>query len=470
MKQLHKGKAKSILLGLQTFILVLFAGSMYAKENRATFKEKSSIFNSICKSENKVFTSQISSEKVNSDTIPEKINEKGVVVKTNDTTIVAANDTLSFRKSKDSLTAPVTYHADDSMVFDIPQKKLYLYGKTSKVNYTNIDLSSPFIQFDQQTNLVMAHLEKDSAGKVISYPTFKQADFKSISDTIFFNMKTGKGLTKGTYTQQGEMFIYGEKIKKAEDNVFYALHGRFTSCNLDTPHFAFVSSKVKLINKKMAFTGPVHPEMEGVPLPIVLPFGIYPLTQGRHSGLIAPNFTANQQLGLAMEGVGYYKILSDNWDVITRGTLYSYGGWTFNLNPRYFKKYRYQGNFSLDMQRFKTGFKGDPDYKSSKTFNIRWTHSVDSKARPGVTFSANVNAGSSKFNGQVPNSPTRNFSNQMNSSITYSKSWKNRPYNFSMSANHDQNTVSKLINIRFPDANFNLNTLYPNGMKTSVWH
>ena len=29
-------------------------------------------------------------------------------------------------------------------------------------------------------------------------------------------MKTGKGLTKGTYTQQGEMYVYGEKIKKVD--------------------------------------------------------------------------------------------------------------------------------------------------------------------------------------------------------------------------------------------------------------
>jgi hypothetical protein len=62
-----------------------------------------------------------------------------------------------------------------------------------------------------------ASLEKDSLGKVISYPTFNQADFKTISDTIRFNMKTGKGITKGTYTQQGEMYVYGEKIKKVDN-------------------------------------------------------------------------------------------------------------------------------------------------------------------------------------------------------------------------------------------------------------
>jgi hypothetical protein len=154
-------------------------------------------------------------------------------------------------------------------------------------------------------------------------------------------------------------------------------------------------------------------------------------------------------------------VISDNWDVILRGTIYSYGGWSFTLNPRYYKRYRYQGNLSVDMQKFITGFKGDPDYVSSRTINVRWSHSADAKARPGVSFSANVNAGSSKFNEQVPNNPSLNFTNQLNSSITFSKVWKDKPYNISISANHNQNTTQRLINLNLPDVNFNLNTLYP---------
>ncbi|MEO7264881.1 MAG: putative LPS assembly protein LptD [Ferruginibacter sp.] len=378
-----------------------------------------------------------------------------------DTLIKVSTDTFKFKTSNGALDAPVVYHADDSMILDVPGKRILLYGKKSTIDYNDNELSAPHIAYDQKTNLIKAVLVKDSLGNVISYPTFKQADFKSISDTLEFNMKSGKGLTKGTYTQQGELYVYGEKIKKVNPDVFYALRGRFTTCNLDTPHFAFVSSKIKFINKKMAFSGPVHPEFEGVPIPIILPFGIYPLQQGRHSGLIAPSFTANEQLGLALEGIGYYKILSPYWDVITRGTIYSYGGWTANINPRYITKYRYQGNFSLDLQRFKTNFKGDPDFSVTRTMNVRWTHNADTKARPGVNFSANVNAGSSKFNQQVPNSPVRNFTNQLNSSITYAKVWKDKPYNISVSANHNQNTTQKLININLPDVAFNVNTQYP---------
>jgi len=393
--------------------------------------------------------------------MPASINNTLPSSGTNDTIINPVTDTFSFKTSGDSLDSPVSYHADDSMILDVPGKKILLYGKSSTVKYIDNELSAPRIEYDQDKNLVKAFITKDSVGNVIAYPKFQQADFKSISDTIEFNMKSGKGLTKGTYTQQGEMFVYGEKIKKVSPDVFYALRGRFTTCNLDTPHFAFISNKIKFINKKTAFTGPVHPEFEGVPLPIYLPFGIYPLTQGRHSGLIAPSFTANAQLGLALEGLGYYKILGPKWDVIARGTLYSYGGWTASVNPRYYSRYHYQGNFALDMQHFKNNFKGDPDFSSTKTFNIRWSHNADTRARPGVNFGANVTAGSSKFNSLVPNSPVKNFTNQLNSSITYAKVWKDKPYNISISANHNQNTTQRLINLNLPDVSFNVNTLYP---------
>lgn len=376
-----------------------------------------------------------------------------------DSTAMVSVDTFNFKIAKGALDVPITYHADDSMVLDVPNENILLYGKKSTVLYGENNLEAPHIEYNQKTNLVSAHLTKDSLGKVISYPKFTQGSFESSSDTILFNIRTEKGITKGTYTRQGEMYVYGQTIKKTEPDVFYALKGRFTTCNLDTPHFAFVSNKIKFIQNKMAFTGPVHPEFEGVPVPIILPFGIYPLTQGRHSGLIAPSLAANNQMGLSLEGLGYYKILSPVWDVIFRGTIYSYGGWAASLNPRYYKRYRYRGNLGIDMQRFKINFKGDNDYQSNRTINVRWTHSMDSKARPGVSFTANVDAGSSRHNEQVPNNNLRNFQNQLTSSITYAKVWK--PFNISVSANHNQNTQLRLINLNMPDVAFNVNTLYP---------
>jgi len=281
-------------------------------------------------------------------------------------------------------------------------------------------------------------------------------------------MKSGKGLTKSTYTQQGEMYVYGETIKKIDNNVFYALRGRFTTCNLDTPHFAFVSNKIKFINNKVAITGPVHPEFEGVPIPIYFPFGIYPLNQGRHSGMLQPTFTTNEQRGLGLEGIGYYKIVNEYWDVILRTSIYSYGGWSLSMNPRYKKNYRYSGSLTFDIQNFNTNFKGDPDFVHNRSYHLGRNHSMDSKARPGVSFSANVNAGSSSYNRNVPDQPNLNFSNQLQSSIAYSKTWKDKPFNLTITANHNQNTNLKIINVNLPDVAFNVQTIYPFRKKESI--
>jgi lipopolysaccharide assembly outer membrane protein LptD (OstA) len=445
MNQLNKGKAKYI--SVLALVLLLLTIMLYCSASG--------------------FNTNYFHSFLTTDTVPgnksvlqnpnvKNVTDLSATGKVADTNIVIKTDTFLFRSSKDALDAPVVYHADDSMVMDIPAKKIILYGRETRVKYIDNELFAPRIEFDQSTSMVSAYLVKDSNGNVISFPVFNQADFKTKSDSIKFNMKTLRGITKSTYTQQGEIFFHAEKIKKVDPDVFYGYRGQFTTCNLDTPHFSFVSKRFKFINKKMAITGPVHPEFENVPIPVYLPFGIFPLKTGRRSGILAPTFSANEQLGLSLEGLGYYKVLSDKWDVVLRGTIYSYGGWTANLSPRYYKRYRYQGNLTVDIQHLR-----DLDNSGARNFNLRWSHNSDTKARPGVSFSANLNAGSSGFNSAVPNSPQRNFQNQLNSSITYSKTWKDKPFNLSVSGNHNQNTNTKLWNINLPDLTFNVNTLYP---------
>ena len=413
------------------------------------------------KSKNKIPFPKIRQEK-REETFPPGVDENALKnYNTDSSIIVETEDTIDIKFSTDSLDAPITADAEDSMILNVPSKKITLYGKQTKTHYKDNELTAPIIEMDQQTGNLTASIRRDSTGKVLSMPTYKQGDFTSTSDSLKFNLKSGKGLTKSTYTQQGEMYVYGESIKKIDNNVFFAQRGRFTTCNLDTPHFAFVSNRIKFINKKVAITGPVHPEFEAVPIPLYLPFGIFPLSQGRHSGFIMPSFTTNEQLGLALEGLGYYKVMNDYWDVTYKASIYSYGSWTMNLNPRYRKIYRYQGSLSFDVQNFKYNFKGDPDFSKNRSFHLSWNHSADTKSRPGVNFSAHVDAGSSSFNSRVPNDPYRNFQNQLSSSIVYSRTWKDKPFNLTVSANHNQNTLQKLINVNLPDVAFTMQTLYP---------
>ncbi len=404
------------------------------------------------------------------DTVPAKKNVQ--IIDTNKPkikdTLVATIDTIKI--SKDSIDAPVNYSAEDSGVLIISTKEFILYGKAT-TKYKDIDLEAATIRYDQEKQTLKAKGSSDTGVNSLNKTKFVQGESKTLSDSIGYNMKTQKGITYNTYYQEGELFVNANRLKKADSNVIYAYRGSFTTCNLDTPHFTFRTKKMKIINGKIGVSGPTHPEFEGVPVPIYIPFGIYPLSTGRQSGILAPQFASSQDFGLGLEGLGYYKVLSENVDVTLRTNLYSYGGWSANINSRYLMRYKYSGGFNLAIQKNKVlnrfSVKAADEFTTTSSYMINWSHSRDSKARPGTSFTANVNFGSTRFNSSILNNAFQNFNNQLQSSIAYSKSWDGK-YNLSLNINHDQNNNTKLVNLSLPTGTFSVVTLYPFQKKEAI--
>lgn len=379
-----------------------------------------------------------------------------------DTARVIIMDTTLF--SKDSLDAPVSYSAEDSGVLLIPGKQFILYGKAN-TSYQDIKLDANTIEYDQNTNIVKAYGGTDTAKGPLNLPTFTQEGSTSIMDTVFFNMKTQKGLTKNTYYKEGELFVNAQVVKKVDKDIEYAYRGRFTTCNLDTPHFDIRAKKIKIINDKLAISGPAYPEFEGIPMPVAIPFGIYPLARGRHSGLLPPRFTTSDVAGLGLEGLGFYKVINDNWDSRIETNLYSYGGWRADLTTNYFQRYRYRGSLILSAQHTKQ-LNSDiytlakEEFIVSNTYFVTWSHSSDAKARPGRSINASVRAGSTQYNKYVTNNAMLNYDNNLASSINYNKTW-GEGMNFTASLNENQNSVTRLINMNLPTVSFSTPNLYP---------
>jgi hypothetical protein len=178
------------------------------------------------------------------------------------------------RVSKDSIDAPVNYNATDSGVMIMATKEFFLYGD-AKTEYRTSQLEAANIVYDQQTQNIRAYGAKDTTGSPLSNPKFLEGDIVSVNDSIYFNMKSGKGLTKNTNFQQGEIFVNANTMKKVSKDVAFAYKARFTTCNLDDPHFAFRTNKMKIITDKIGVSGPTFPEFEGVPFPVGIPFGIF---------------------------------------------------------------------------------------------------------------------------------------------------------------------------------------------------
>lgn len=377
-------------------------------------------------------------------------------------------DSFELKISKDTLSGPVKYFAEDSIVGFMDSKVINLYGK-AKTEYEDLTLTAPEIGLNQKTHMVTAKAGRDSTGEISEYAEMKQGEDAYKSEGMEYNFKTQKGITKGTITQQGEMFVHSDIEKKVNESTMYGMGTFFTTCNLDHPHFGFRARRSKIINKKLAITGAVRPEFDSVPVPIYLPFGIYPLSQGRHSGMLAPSIEQNDQMGLGLSRLGYYHVINDYWDVQVYGNIYSWGSWSGNIQPTYRKIYKYSGSLNFGLQQTIRNAKRDPDYSKVNTYTASWSHSSDTRSRPGVTFSANVNMASTRYNENIPNNAYMNYNNTSNaSSITYSKTWQDKPFSLTASANHNQNNQARLITLNLPNVAFTVNTIYPFQKKESV--
>jgi hypothetical protein len=111
---------------------------------------------------------------------------------------------------------------------------------------------------------------------------------------------------------------------------------------------------------------------------------------------LPPQFASSQDFGMGLEGLGYYKVLSDNYDVTVRGNIYSYGGWSVNIAPDYYKRYKYKGNLNLALQKTKilnSSPSAKEEFTTSNTFFITWTHSRDAKGKAGNVFFSQCKSG-----------------------------------------------------------------------------
>jgi len=363
--------------------------------------------------------------------------------------------------SKDSMDAPIHYKAKDSIIMQIPKKRILLYG-SAETKYKETNITAERISLDQESGIVEATKMMDTSGKPIGRPVMTDNGQSFESDTMQFNISTRKAKIYHTRSTYGEAFIGSQQSKRMADNTIFGFKNTFTTCDLDTPHFQFRAKRVKIIPDKLVISGPANLEIEGIPTPLFIPFAIFPITQGQRSGILPPQYVVNQQKGICLENGGYYIGLGDNFDLTMRGDVYSYGSWSLTGSPTYRKRYKYSGGLNLSFAN--TRF-GDPSVKSefstSKDFRVTWNHSMDSKARPGVNFGAAVNFGTSSYNKYNVYDYNTRVNNNIGSSITFSKTWQGKPYNLTMGLNHSQNLSTRDVSISFPDATFTVNTIYP---------
>ncbi len=368
----------------------------------------------------------------------------------------------------------VDYEAKDSIRMDqIPTSKMKLY-RDAKISYLDVTLQAHYIELDMDSSTATAYGTIDTLGNEIGLPVFTDPSGEYTMRRMRYNFKTEKAIIEHIVTEQGEGFVVGSKAKKIEDDSYCMKNAKYTTCDHhDHPHFYLNLTKAKVIPGKKTVTGPAYLVVEDVKLPIVVPFAMIPTTSSYSSGFLFPSYRDEQIRGFGLTDGGYYWAASDYFDFMVKGDIFTNGSWAIRTGTNYKVRYKYSGRFNFQYITNIYSEKDLPDYSKTKDMAINWTHRQDAKANPYQTFSASVNFSTSSFDrnniNNLYNAANNDIStNTKRSSISYSKRWAGKPYNFSANLLHSQNSRDTTIDLTIPDLTFTVNRFYPFKKKNKV--
>ncbi|MGV3632620.1 MAG: putative LPS assembly protein LptD [Bacteroidota bacterium] len=348
----------------------------------------------------------------------------------------------------------------DSMIQDRKNNQLHLYGE-AVIFYEDIVLSADYLLVDFSKNEVFASYSYDKDSNRVGLPKFTDGTEEIIAAKIRYNFDTKKGYIQEVKIKQDENYLYMEVAKRHSNEEVHFKQGRFTTCDLDEPHYHFQLSKAIMIPEKRIVSGPMNLWIKGVPTPLGLPFIFIPQKKVRqqNKGFLFPQVSVQSPYGMGFQNLGYYLPVNDSLHTTFYADLYTRGTWGARNQTSYKVRYKYQGDLNVGFQRLKSGFL---DTLPVKKITFIWTHRQDAKSNPLWNFSAGVNFISD-------NNPKANldplnqnyFQNSLNSDINISRIFPGKPITMGLKISARQNSFSHNFAVTAPVYNMNVTRFSP---------
>ena len=227
----------------------------------------------------------------------------------------------------------VDYEAD-TIRFFVPEDKIRLQG-AGMLRYRESTLKSSQVDYDSRRRLVTA----------LGQPELSDGQSAVTGVKMTYRTDERQGIVYRGRTEFNGAFYQGREVKKMPGDELLVRSGDYTTCEEDSaPHFHFHSSRMKLLQKDKAVARPVVLYIKRIPV-MALPYYVFPLRKGRHSGLMMPNLElgVNRNAGRFVRNLGYYWAISDYMDARAWFDYYEKG-------PRYYLNgdYQYKVRYLLD--------------------------------------------------------------------------------------------------------------------------
>ncbi|MDA0379193.1 MAG: putative LPS assembly protein LptD, partial [Bacteroidetes bacterium] len=227
------------------------------------------------------------------------------------------------RQQQQEMTSPVKIAASDSLVFHLGGRARAgtLHGDAS-VTYEDAFLSA------WEIDLLLADEELHARGLRadtgwVGKPMIRQGEDEFTGSELAFNLQTQRGRVVGAQTRYEEGFIAADVVKALEDSTLFIRNGIYTTCEcVEDPSYSLRASRMKMVDRKWIYTGPIQLYLFNIPTPLWLPFGFLPAQDNRRSGPLPPTY-GEDEFGFYLRDWGWYFAMNDYMDLQLQG-----GFWT----------------------------------------------------------------------------------------------------------------------------------------------
>ena len=285
---------------------------------------------------------------------------------------VAAGDS-----ARDAARA-VEYEAD-RIVFEVPKDRIRL-EENAVLRYQEIALRAPEVLFDVEKQVLEAR----------GNPQLEDRGDTLRGKALSYDLESRRGTVFGARTRYQSGWYSGDRIRRLGDDVLDVGGARYSTCNLDDPHYAFRSDRMKIYLKDKIIARPVVLTLKHVPL-LALPFYVFPIRQDRTSGMLVPQiqFGFGDETGGYIRNAGYYWAPNDYTDFTVSGDWYpQVPSWVLRGEARYKLLYKFEGEMQGSISRSYFGteernwdFRGQHaqtiDDNTSLTARANFTSSAD---------------------------------------------------------------------------------------------
>jgi len=314
----------------------------------------------------------------------------------------------------------IDYHIDDEKTF---------LSKGAYVEYQNTKLSAGKIVVDWKTNIL------DAVKANEEYPMVRTKGEEPMKgNSMVFDLVARHGRIVQGRTSFNQSFYHGKEVFRDDPNVFHVKKSKYTSCELEHPHFYLGSHKMKMLPGDKVIAKPLWLHIYDIPI-IGIPLAVFPNKGGnRHSGWIMPSFDSYSSIGTGFRNFGYYWAPNDYIDAKTVMNFFDKEGIHVNSSLKYKRRhgqrwynYKLNGNLNGTFKRRITTTEitdlADIN-QTTESIRLNWHHSqsFDPTQKMGINYEYISNKDAYQNNQEV--SLQNRLKQNLSSSFNYSKNWQ----------------------------------------------